>query len=428
MSIINSKTYVIILSRYIYTEVTIILFSTLVILAILLIINCFIYKKFILNKKLFVISSIFIITYYILSIIIYNNNILNNYEYGILYGDILNNHFCDEFRYYMDSDILLNHFKNGNFNQWFNRDLPVYEFVDPQGHPGFGNYNIFVIFLTLLKLIGFTNTLQLIIIKLIFYIPVPIILYKLSRIYLNEKFSLLTVIIFSLLPGYALTNSLLMRDNIIILLVLILLYYIFSKKFNLYILFPTILLLFFLRSYLVAILMVSYIFCFKNSKKLISKFDIYYILILILSIIFFSKTNFHNDQMRILQERFSEFFGSDFLFPIRVILNSIIHIFTDPPYISFLLSGISYLITFSLANIIGTIISLLFALKYIYLIISNKFINYIYLIKYTFYFTSITGILVISKDGYIINRIALLWLPLFIVIIFLPISYALNEG
>ena len=89
-------------------EVLAILFSTLITLTILLIINLAIYKKLIKNKKLFFISSFFIIAYYIISILIYNNNISNNYEYGILYGNILDNHFCDEYRYYIDSDILLN--------------------------------------------------------------------------------------------------------------------------------------------------------------------------------------------------------------------------------------------------------------------------------------------------------------------------------
>lgn len=373
------------------------------------------------NKNLFFISSAFIIIYFILAVIIYYNNISLNYESGILYGDILNNHFCDEYRYYADSDILLHHFKNGEFSQWINKTLPVYEFIDPQGHPGFGNYNIFVIFLTVLKLLGFTSPLQLITIKLIFYIPLAIILYKLSKLYLSENFSLLSVIIFSILPGYTLINSLLMRDNIIILLTIISIYYILSKNINWYILLPTLLLLFLLRSYLVAILIVSYIFCFKNTKKLISKLDIIYFLIIILSIVFFSKINFHNDQMRILQERFSDFFGNDFLFPFRVLTNAVIHIFTDPPYPAFLTSKIVYLVIFSLGNIVGTIISLAFIIKYIYLIVSNKLSNFIYLLKYVFYFTAITGILVISKDGYIINRIALLWIPLFVIILLIPI-------
>lgn len=403
-------------------EVLIIIFSTLIILIILLIINLITYKKLIKNKKLFFISSFFIIAYYIICILIYNNNISNNYEYGILYGNILDNHFCDEYRYYIDSDILLNHLKNGEFTQWLNKTLPVYEFIDHEGHPGFGNYNIFVIFLTLIKLIGFTNPLEIISIKLIFYIPLVIVFYKLSKLYLTEKNSLISVILFSILPGYALTNSLLMRDNIIISLVLILLYYILSKKINWYIFIPSILLLLFLRAYLVATLIVSFIFCFNNVKKIISKLDIVYISIIIFSIIFFSKTNFYNEQMRIMQERFFSIFGNDFLYPIRVIFYAIIHILTDPVFTSFLKSGVIYLIIFSFGNIIGTIVSISFAIKYLYIIYNSKFNNYIYLLKYTFYFTSTTGIFVISKDGYIINRIALLWLPLFLIIILLPIK------
>ena len=62
--------------------------------------------------------------------------------------------------------ILLNHLKNGDFKAWLNKELPIYEFVDPEGHASYGNYNIFVILLTLLKAIGIKSTLDLILIKL----------------------------------------------------------------------------------------------------------------------------------------------------------------------------------------------------------------------------------------------------------------------
>ncbi len=408
-------------------EAIIIIFSTLMILFTLLIFNYYLYKKIYNNKNLFLLSITFIIIYYLISILIYNNNIYNNYEYGILYGDILQNHFCDEYRYFVDSDILLNHFKSGDFSAWITKSLPSYEFIDPQGHPGFGNYNIFVIILAILKLIGFTNTLQIITLKLIVYIPTVIILYKLSKLYLSEKYSLLSVAIFSCLPGYVLTNTLLMRDNIIVLLSLILIYYIISNKINIYLFVPSIVLLFFFRSYLVAILIVSFAFCYKNSKKILSKFDIIYIIIILLSIQFFSTTNFNNEQMRILQERFALLFGSGIMSIIKVCINSVVHIIYDPPYISFLTSEIIYLSIFSLGNILGTVISFLSIIKYIYLIIINKYNNYIYLLKFTFYFTAITAILVLSKDGYIINRIALMWLPLFIIILLIPINNFNNK-
>ena len=42
----------------------------------------------------------------------------------------------------------------------------------------------------------------------------------------------MSVGVFSLLPGYILCNSLLMRDNIVICLVSILIYYILAQKIN----------------------------------------------------------------------------------------------------------------------------------------------------------------------------------------------------
>lgn len=420
MSIINNKTLLI--YKYIRKEGIIILFNSILILILLIVLNYFLYTKKHKSLKLFTISTIFLVLYFLIALIIYNNNLSNGYEFGILYGDILDNHFCDEYRYYIDSNILLDHFKNGDFTQWLLRELPSYEFMDPHGHPGFGNYNIFVILLTLLKLIGINDILELVTLKLVIYIPTAIVLYKLSKLYLNEKYSLLSVIIYSLLPGYILTTSLLMRDNLIILLALICIYYVLSKRPNLYVLIPTLIVLTLLRSYLVAILIVCFIFCYKNTNKLISKLDIMYILIILSSIVFFSSFNFNSEQMRILQERFDMFFGTGLLAPIVVCIKTIIHVLYDPPYISFLTSNIIYLVIFSLGNIIGTIVSVIFTFKYIYLIIFNKFKDYLYLLKFTFYFTAILGILVLSKDGYIINRIALQWLPLFIIIILLPLN------
>ena len=148
--------------------------------------------------------------------LIYFNNLNKGYEYGILYGDILKSHFCDEYKYFVDSDILLNHLKNGEFTNWLHGTLPTYEFIDISGHPSYGNYNIFVILLTLLKAIGINSTLNLILFKLVFYIPTSLMLYKLSRRFLSEKASMLSLVLFSAFPGYLLTNTLLMRDNIIV--------------------------------------------------------------------------------------------------------------------------------------------------------------------------------------------------------------------
>ena len=163
------------------------IFTPLIIIFILLL-NYYLYKRNSYSKSFFLLSSSFLIIYILFAIIIYYNNLSNGFEHGILFGDVANNHFCDEYKYYIDSDILLNHLKNGDISAWLHKELPIYEFTDPNGHASYGNYNIFVIFLTFIKAIGIKSTLDLILIKLVVYIPTSIFLYKTSKLYLNENF------------------------------------------------------------------------------------------------------------------------------------------------------------------------------------------------------------------------------------------------
>lgn len=402
-------------------------FITILLFLSILSLNYYLYKRKYLTKSLYIISNIFLIVYFMLSILIYYNNISDGFEHGIIFGDILGNHFCDEYRYYMDSNILLNHLKNGDFFTWLTGNLPDYEYIDPNGHPGFGNYNIFVIILTFLKLLGITNTLSLITIKLALYIPTSIFIYKIAKMYLSDKLSLLAVIIFSLLPGYSLINSLLMRDSIIIILTLILTYYVLQKRYNIFVIIPIAILLLFFRSYMLPIIIMTTAFCYKNAKTILSKNDFLYLLFIILLIIFFSRFNFNTEQMRMLQERFADMFGNNIFSSFIVCIYTVIHIFYDPLLINFLTSGVLYIQIFSLGNIIANISSILFIPSYFYSIIKYKNERIIYLLKYTFYYSFITGILVLSKDGYIINRIALQWLPLYIIIILLPFNKELNK-
>lgn len=402
-------------------------FITILLFLSILLLNYYLYKRKYSTKSLYIISNIFLIVYFMLSILIYYNNLSNGFEHGIIFGDILENHFCDEYRYYMDSNILLNHFKNGDFFTWISGNLPDYEYIDPNGHPGFGNYNIFVIIITFFKLLGITNTLSLITIKLAIYIPTSIFIYKIAKMYLSDTLSLLAVIIFSILPGYALINSLLMRDSIIILLTLILTYYVLQKRYNVFVIIPIAILLLFFRSYMLPIIIITAAFCYNNLKSLLSKNDLLYLLIIVLLIIFFSKFNFNTDQMRMLQERFADMFGNSIFSSVIVCIYTVIHIFYDPLLINFLTSGVLYLQLFSLGNIIANISSILFIPSYFYSILKYKDEKIIYLLKFTFYYSFITGILVLSKDGYIINRIALQWLPLYIIILLLPFNKKLNK-
>lgn len=413
-------------------------FTPLVIIFILLL-NYYLYKKNSYSKSFFYLSSIFLIIYIITTILIYYNNLSKGFDHGILFGNVLNSHFCDEYKYYVDSDILLNHLKNGEITQWLNKELPIYEFVDFSGHASYGNYNIFVILLTFLKAIGINSTLDLILIKLIIYIPTSIYFYKLSKIYLNEKFSLISLSLFSLLPGYILCNSLLMRDNIIIGMIIIIFYYIFSKKINyksiiLIILISLILLEF--RSYLILVVIATLLFTFKNSKSLFKINDLLYFIAIIVTIYFFVNFNFqlsHSNkffsfsQITYLQEIFKIQFGDGIPMLFKLFYQLIIHIIYDPPYLNFLSSGLIYLILYSLGNIVGTILTLICCLSFIYFIIKIKDTELIYLFKFTIYFTILIGLIVLAKDLFIIHRITLMWLPLFIIILLHSINEIKNK-
>lgn len=412
---------------------------TPLIIIFILLLNYYLYKRNSYSKSFFLISTSFLIIYSVFSIIIYYNNLSHGFEHGILFGNVANNHFCDEYKYYIDSDILLNHLKTGDFNAWLNKELPVYEFVDPEGHASYGNYNIFVIILTFFKYIGIKSTLNLILIKLFIYIPTSIFLYKLSRLYLNEKLSLVSLSIFSILPGYILCNSLLMRDNIIIALTIILIYYILSQKINykstILILLLSVFLLEF-RSYLLLVFIACVIFTFKNNKKILSFKDIFYFITIIATIYFFvnfkfqlqhSNTFFSFFQITHLQDIFNTQFGNGPRMIINLFSQLILHVVYDPPLFNFIKSGILYLILYSLGNILGTIVSVASCLSFIYFIIKIKDKKAILLFKFTTYYTVLTGLIVLAKDLFIINRIALMWLPLFIIIFLYTLNNYINK-
>ena len=329
---------------------------------------------------------------------------------------------------------MLNHLRSGEITQWINKELPIYEFVDFSGHASYGNYNIFVILLTILKSIRINSTLDLII-KLIVYIPTSIYFYKLSKIYLSEKLSLISLSLFSLLPGYILCNSLLMRDNIIIGMIVIIFYYIFSRKINyksiILILLISLLLLEF-RSYLILVIIATLLFTFKNSKSIFKFNDLIYFMAIIGTIYFFVNFNFqlnHSNtffsffQITYLQEIFKMQFGTGISMLFKLFYQLTLHIIYNPPYLNFLGSGLIYLILYSIGNIVGTILTLICCLAFIYFIIKIKDSKLIYLFKFTAYFTILTGLIVLAKDLFIIHRITLMWLPLFIIILL----YSINE-
>lgn len=412
-------------------------FLSVILIAFLMGISYYLYRKNIINKNLFTITSIFIGIYSLITILIYYNNINSGFKYGILFGDVAGSYFCDEERYFFESALLSEHLKNGELLALLKGSFPAYEYITGADIPGFGYKNIFVIFLALLRFVGVNSVVDLILIKLIAYIPTSIYLYKLARIYLDEKKSLITVSIFSLLPGYILTNTILMRDNIILMLLIIILYYSLKKPLNYKKLLLFLLLIFPIRGYLPLILPVVLIFCYKNDKKIITIKDILYFLIIILTLLFFSNFKFNNGelmflgfndgQMSNLQIALKNLYGSGITFVINIFVQTFIHIVVDPIFPEFLKSGSLYLILFSLGNIVGTILTIVFAIKLLISIFVNKNNSLTYLFKFSIYFTLLCGLLVLCKDSFIINRVALMWLPLYIIILLLPINFKFRK-
>lgn len=405
---------------------------TVIIIILLLLLNFYLYKRNYMNKQLFSTITVFLVIYIFGSMLIYFNNLTKGYEYGILYGDILNSHFCDEYKYFVDSDILLNHLKSGEFINWVQGTLPTYEFIDISGHPSYGNYNIFVILLTILKAIGINSTLNLILFKLVFYIPTALMLYKLSKRFLSEKASMLSVILFSAFPGYLLTNTLLMRDNIIVFLVIAILYSLFNKKVNIKVLIPSLVLLLFFRSYLVLVFAAAVFITYKNTDKLISLKDILFLVLSLVVIYIFTNFNFglnHSNvffsfyQIIALQENFASFYGTGIFSIIKLLISTCIQIVFVPLYTNFITSGYIYLAIFSISNIFKIVFSLLFGARFLTLIFEKPKKEIIHLMKFTFYFTLFTSLIVMAKDGYIITRITLIWMPLFIIITLLPCKF-----
>lgn len=112
------------------------------------------------NTRLFKLTLIFSLLYLIITVLIYNQNLSRGFENGILFGDVYGNYLSDEFRYFEDSKILYNHFINEGFMPLLKGTLPAWEYIDPNGSPGFGNYNFFVIILALLRLIECSTTVS----------------------------------------------------------------------------------------------------------------------------------------------------------------------------------------------------------------------------------------------------------------------------
>ena len=184
------------------------------------------------------------------------------------------------------------------------------------------------------------------------------------------------------------------------------------------------------------VLIACIIFTTKNTKRIISFLDIFYFIAIITTIYFFVNFNFqlqHSNtffsffQITHLQDIFTTQFGNGPSMIINLFSQLVIHIIYDPPLLGFLTTGLVYLVLYSLGNILGTILTIICCLAFIYFVIKIKDKKALLLFKFTAYFTVLTGLIVLAKDLFIINRIALLWLPLFIIILFYVGNDILNK-
>ena len=113
-------------------------FLSVILIAFLMGISYYLYRKNIINKNLFTITSIFIGIYSLITILIYYNNINSGFKYGILFGDVAGSYFCDEERYFFESALLSEHLKNGELLALLKGSFPAYEYITGADIPGFG--------------------------------------------------------------------------------------------------------------------------------------------------------------------------------------------------------------------------------------------------------------------------------------------------
>lgn len=280
MSNINKIKRNILMYIYIVLMISIILMRIPIVQHVLIILMLFILNGILINKfkvknKGFKGVSIFIIILNIILLYISYNQILNlGFNDGLARGFIYKINYWDDYNYYYESEILKDYWLRGNVFNWFHGVVPQKMF--------YGYYNIFVIFIALLKLLIGNNLISLILFKLQFTIVSIYLVYYISSYLINEKYSIIPVLLTNLFPAYLQTNISLIRDNIILFFTLLVFYQINFKKINKVILVINIILLSYLRPYVgVPVALLSYTYNYINSEKFNIKKLIEYVFIVI---------------------------------------------------------------------------------------------------------------------------------------------------
>lgn len=247
----------------------------ILIILMLFILNCILINKFNVKNKTLITSFVFIIVLNIVLLYISYHQILNlGFSDGLVNGFVYKINYFDDYNYYYESEILKDYWLNGNIFNWLNGVAPLKMY--------YGYYNIFVIFVALLKLIIGNNLISLILFKLQFTIISIYLIYYISSYLIGNRYSIIPVLLTNLFPAYLQANISLIRDNIILFFTLLVFYQINFKKVNKIVLMINIIILTWLRPYVgVPLTILAYTYKYINSDKFSIKKLMEYILIVI---------------------------------------------------------------------------------------------------------------------------------------------------
>lgn len=400
------------------------IYTSLIVLAIILLLNYFIYKKYGYDKKLCFISIIFIIINFIFIYFIYYNNLSLGYEEGIVFGDKLGLLATDEYKYYMESEHLFHHLKySGGIGSYLRGEFATYPFkVD---NKPYGIYNEFVAILGFLKYFGITKVVDLILVKLIFTVINIYLVYSIARKFLSSKKAYFAVTLVNLAPAYVLVNATLVRDNIILTFILGLILLILKKEWNKqnisWAIFLSIGLVIF-RVYTLAAIVFSLLFTFIKSDKVINKLDVIFIFSFIVGFFILDNFKMYSPHIEYLQFNLHEYFGSGIEGAVVFIYNTIKSIFVRGLFLNTLPTDSVYVMLTVLGAIYYMILTIIFIYKVIIILFINKNITEVWLCKFTIYFTFFNSIVLMLKDLMIPTRLVVMWYPLYIVIILLNVK------
>lgn len=194
-----------------------ILIATFIVLTTLL---C--YRHFKTTRKMFVISMMLAGFFISIAYWQHSNAVSLGFSDGLLRGTIGSNLY-DDIGFYYDESIELG--ENLKVNSWLTYFSGNFQ------HTGYyGPYNLYVFWNAVLYLFLGENVLIWVVFKMIFSVLSMFYLYLIAKNFLNEYYSILVVILFSVFPANVLATVTLMRDNIMAFLCILFFYILIRHK------------------------------------------------------------------------------------------------------------------------------------------------------------------------------------------------------